>query len=201
MGILFVGVFYQAMVYAPLGTPDSVRWITLLIHWTFVFFLVVVAFIDVDHKLILDKVTYIAIPVFFALGVVHGGSPFRGAVGIIVGYGIIWVVAEVYFRLTGRHGLGLGDGKLLAAIGALEGWEAVFVSLFGGSVIGSLIGIPLLLLKRKRAPALAKSPAENSVESSVRFAELPFGPFLVTAALVYVFCESWFQLRVFHGLF
>ncbi|HMG53930.1 MAG TPA: prepilin peptidase, partial [Kofleriaceae bacterium] len=126
------------------------------------------------------------------------------------------------FRVTHREGLGLGDGMLLALIGALLGWRGVLVSLFGGSVIGSVIGITAVLVARAggpppaepppaepppaeppapapgadAAPAAEAAPAEGEKPSVMR-AELPFGPFLAMAAVLYLFAEPWIEFH-FH---
>ena len=81
-------------------------------------------------------------------------------------------------------------GKLLAVIGALYGWQAVLVSLFVGSLLGAVISLGLLALKRGRSRALK---ADAGAERLGRVA-VPFGPFLATAAVVFVFIES--ELRI-----
>jgi leader peptidase (prepilin peptidase)/N-methyltransferase len=76
-----------------------------------------------------------------------------------------------------REGLGLGDGKLLALVGAALGWKALPLVVFAGAILGSLISIPVLLLTRKHR-------AEGE---SLRDLQIPFGPFLALGALVYMF--------------
>jgi len=58
-------------------------------------------------------------------------------------------VGEIYYRIRKREGLGLGDGMLLALVGALLGWQGVFVSLFGGSVVGAVLGIAMIAARRR----------------------------------------------------
>jgi leader peptidase (prepilin peptidase)/N-methyltransferase len=81
---------------------------------------------------------------------------------------------------------------LLAVVGALMGWRGVFASLFGGSVVGSVIGITGLLLARRRTPAEGDGP-------TLMKTELPFGPFLTTAAVFYLFAEPWVTLHFRFG--
>ena len=67
--------------------------------------------------------------------------------GVAVGGGILLAVAWLYQRLRGREGMGGGDIKLLAMIGAFLGWQSIFVTLFVGSVIGPLIGVGVMMLR------------------------------------------------------
>src|SRR6185436_20293969 len=107
-------------------------------------------FIDVDHKLILNKITIPAIPIFYALSLTTHRW-WEGLIGAAAGYGVPWLIGEIYLRVRKREGLGLGDGMLLAVIGALLGWKGVLVSLFGGSMVGAVIGIVALAVGRATA--------------------------------------------------
>jgi prepilin signal peptidase PulO-like enzyme (type II secretory pathway) len=160
---------------------------------------VVITFIDLDHMLILDKVTLPAIPAFYALGLfLPEREWWHGLVGAAVGYGVVRLIADGYYWLTKREGLGYGDGKLLAVVGALLGWEGVVASLFVGSMLGSVIGIGVLLVVKKRraaevperagADAGADADADaDTDEPALRHTELPFGPFLAAGAIAYMF--------------
>jgi leader peptidase (prepilin peptidase)/N-methyltransferase len=91
--------------------------------------------------------------------------------------------------------MGYGDGKLLAVIGALLGWKAVIFSLFGGAMLGSVLGVGLLLWQRRRAPqASAESP--DAAEIPMRHVEIPFGPYIIGAALVYLFLQQQIGVQV-----
>ena len=218
-GVLF-GVAWLAAVVAPQWfEPFDQRLLHFAVYAGFCFVMVVIAFIDLDHKLILNKVTIPSIAIFYAAGLVWPERHwYDGLVGAAVGYGLPWAIAEVYYRITHREGLGLGDGMLLALVGALLGWRGVLVTLFGGSVIGSVIGITALLAGRANQPeaepatgapaqtseARSEQPAAPSAAPgagddppSLMRTELPFGPFLATAALFYLFAEPWIQLH-FH---
>lgn len=215
MGILFVAFYHHTMALAYIDDPMSVRSLRFLIGAAFLFVLVVIAFIDLDHKLILDKMTYPAVPLFYGLGMLLPEAEWhRGLIGAAVGYGIIRIISDGYYYLTGREGLGYGDGKLLAIIGALFGWKAVFFSLFGGSLLGSVIGITAILIVRARgpqeaaleggeAPSDAPSevgdgaepiPGEEDDAVSLRHVEVPFGPFLAMAAMIYLFTQPWLDV-------
>ena len=173
------------------------------------FTLVVITFIDLDHMLILDKVTLPAIPAFYALGLLLPERAWwHGLVGAAVGYGVVRLISDGYYWITGREGLGYGDGKLLAVIGALLGWQGVVTSLFVGSMLGSLIGIVVLLVLRSRTVAseagpssdhaTAPTPSDGGEATSdddepppLHRTELPFGPFLAAGAVVHVFLQPW----------
>jgi leader peptidase (prepilin peptidase)/N-methyltransferase len=90
--------------------------------------------------------------------------------GAIVGSGLLWVVAEGYFRLRGREGMGLGDVKMMAAVGAFLGLKRTLMTVLAGSLLGSVIGILLIAISKKG-----------------RDYELPFGTFLGAGALLVVF--------------
>ena len=92
------------------------------------------------------------------------------ALGAVAGSGLLWIVAEGYFRIRGREGMGLGDVKMMAAIGAFLGVKRTLMTVFAGSLLGSVIGIFLIAISKKG-----------------RDYELPFGTFLGMAALLVVF--------------
>lgn len=187
--ILFAAVYHLNVVLLhPFDLPQ-LRLLRFVIAAAFVFVMVVITFIDLDHKLILDKITYPAIPIFYGLSLTLPENDWRhGLVGAVVGYGVIRLVSDGYYLLTRRHGLGYGDGKLLAVVGAYLGWRAVVVSLFVGSMLGAVIGsVALVVARRKQAPAADDVP--------LRHVEIPFGPFLAAAAIAYAFLEPWLRLH------
>ncbi len=201
-GILFGVTWWVAISLGPLREPFDVQLIRFTISAVFCVVMVVVAFIDLDHKLILNKLTIPSIVVFYAATfLLPERRWYDGLLGAALGYGLPWLVGEIYYRITKREGLGLGDSMLLAVIGALLGWRGVVVSLFGGSVIGSVIGIGVLLLAKDDPedapvdPAFEGPPEEPEAGPSLMRTELPFGPFLAIAALFYLFAEPWIQLH------
>jgi leader peptidase (prepilin peptidase) / N-methyltransferase len=205
-GALF-GVAWWATVSAnQLFEPLDLRLIRFAIAATFCLAMVVITFIDIDHKLILNKVTIPSMIVFYgATFLMPERAWWEGLVGAAIGYGVPWLIGEIYYRLTNREGLGLGDSMLLAVIGALLGWRGVVVALFGGSVIGSVIGITVLLARKKGDDADEEEPIgesepiddnkEDTDAPSVMRTELPFGPFLAMAAVFYLFAEPWIHLN------
>jgi leader peptidase (prepilin peptidase)/N-methyltransferase len=90
--------------------------------------------------------------------------------GAAAGSGLLWLVAEGYFRIRGREGMGLGDVKMMAAVGAFLGLKRTMMTVLLGSLLGSVIGIFLIAISKKG-----------------RDYELPFGTFLGVGALLVVF--------------
>jgi leader peptidase (prepilin peptidase) / N-methyltransferase len=103
--------------------------------------------------------------------------------GAAVGSGLLWLVAEGYFRLRGREGMGLGDVKMMAAVGVFLGLKRTLMTILAGSLLGSVIGILLISLSKKD-----------------RNYELPFGTFLGAGALLVLFFGTpvlqWYQSLV-----
>jgi leader peptidase (prepilin peptidase)/N-methyltransferase len=193
-GLLFAVAWWSVLHFHGLWTPMDERLVRFAIYAGFSFVMVVVTFIDIDHKLILDRVTFPSVVVFYAASLLLPERRWhQGFVGVAVGYGVIWLVGEVYFRLRRREGMGLGDAKLLAVVGALLGWKGVVVSLFAGAALGSVIGIAALLWARRGQPSGSDEPLHQS--------ELPFGPFLAAGALFYLLGEPYLavQFRLLAG--
>jgi len=89
--------------------------------------------------------------------------------GVLIGYALIRLVDECYFKLKKQRGIGQGDAKLLAAIGAILGWQAIFPILCFASILGVVVGLSLIKFKR--------SALENKI---------PFGPFLSFFACAFI---------------
>ena len=134
--------------------------------------LIVIAFIDLRHKIIPDVLSLPGIMVGFAFSLV----PFTplpwldSLIGIVGGGGFLLLVAIFFEKMTGREGMGMGDVKMLAMIGAWMGWKALPFIVLLSSVSGSLLGGTLLLVSGR----------------GVR-TKIPFGPFLSLGALIYLF--------------
>jgi leader peptidase (prepilin peptidase)/N-methyltransferase len=203
-GALFGVAWWAAVIARAPLEPFDARLVHFAIYAGFCFVMVVVTFIDLDHQLILNKLTIPSMVVFYAASFAWPERRwYDGVVGAAIGYGLPWAIGEIYYRVTHREGLGLGDGMLLALIGALLGWRGVLVSLFGGSVIGSVIGVTALVAARGRGAdlagggAAAQASADGEAEAPLMRTALPFGPFLAMAAIFYLFAEPWIQLQ-FH---
>ncbi|MCS6996128.1 MAG: prepilin peptidase [Casimicrobiaceae bacterium] len=137
----------------------------------FVAALLALAAIDLETQLLPDDLT---LPLLWLGLLVNLGALFArlpdAVIGAAVGYLLLWSVYWIFRLLTGREGMGYGDFKLLGALGAWFGWQALPALLLLASVIGASVGILLILLKRgHRGSAIA------------------FGPFLAFAGLVTLF--------------
>ena len=142
-----------------------------LLTFAFLCALLVITFIDVDYQIIPDAISLPGIGVGFAAALVLGEPSWKASLaGILLGGGLSWGVAEGYHWLTGREGMGGGDIKLLAMIGAFLGWRAVPVTLLLGSLAGTAIGVTLMLVQRRD-----------------RRTAIPFGPFLAIGAICALF--------------
>ncbi|MBC2753707.1 MAG: prepilin peptidase [Desulfobacteraceae bacterium] len=142
------------------------------IYFLFIAVLLVITFIDIDHQIIPDILSLTGIPLFFLLGFLVPFITWKDAlIGILAGGGLLYAVAFGYQLLTGRDGMGGGDIKLLAMIGAMIGWQGILFTVFVSSLSGTVIGLLLAL------------PAGRSMKS-----RLPFGPFLAAGAIAYLFC-------------
>ncbi len=133
--------------------------------------LIVVSFIDLDYRIIPDVISLPGI----AWGII--GAIFvpeleikDSLFGVLLGGGILFAVAWGYFLITKREGMGGGDIKLLAMIGAFLGWKAIPVVLFVASLTGTLAGLFILVCHK-----------------TGRQTQIPFGPFLSLGAFFYLF--------------
>lgn len=133
--------------------------------------LVVITFIDIEHQIIPDEISLGGIVVGFALSFfIAGHTWLNSLLGILLGGGSLLLVAYLYHWLTGKDGMGGGDIKLLAMMGAFLGWKAVPFIIFASSLVGSLVGISIMLLQKKDSKLA-----------------IPFGPYLAFGAVLYIF--------------
>ena len=109
----------------------------------------------------------------------------NSAIGLVAGGGILYVVALGYYLVTRKEGMGGGDIKLLAMIGAWLGWQSLPFVIFSSSLIGSLAGIGAMVKQKKGGKTI-----------------IPYGPFLSMSALLYLFFreEILFCMRYMHWL-
>src|SRR5881628_862714 len=159
--------------------------------------LLLITFIDLDHRFIPDEVSLPGIVVGLASAFLPGGVvPVDALLGVLVGGGLLWAVAWGYERWTGVEGMGFGDVKLLAMIGAFLGWQAVPAVLVVASLTGSLAGIALIVVRgggrdgRRVARRLGTSAVLPFVRRAARRTEIPFGPFRALGALLALYHPS-----------
>ena len=100
--------------------------------------MLVITFIDIDHQIIPDVITLPGIPIFLAASLALPEITFvQSILGILIGGGSLFLVAWLYHLLTRKEGMGGGDIKLLAMIGAMIGWKGVLFTIFAHAT-GSL---------------------------------------------------------------
>jgi leader peptidase (prepilin peptidase)/N-methyltransferase len=152
--------------------------------------LVLITFIDIDHRFIPDEVSLPGIVVGLGVSLLPGGiGLWNAALGALVGGGILFLVAWGYERMTGREGMGYGDVKLLAMIGAFLGWQAIPAVIVVASLTGSVAGLLAMFdgRSRRRVRRVQTHFGPLAVLVSLRRAsrrtEIPFGPFLALGAL------------------
>ncbi len=190
-GVISAVMFWTFVARAP-GVPDEIRLGRYLVYFTFAGVLIVLSFIDLDTKRLPDVITLPSTPIlFFATFAAHDVPWQERAIGAVAGYLAVRVISDVYYYVRKREGLGLGDGKLLAVIGAVLGWRALPVVIFLGSFTGIVVTVPLLLWARRRArghggESAAGAPDGRPEGTAVRHTEVPFGPFLSLSALIYL---------------
>ncbi len=158
--------------------------LNFLVFFIFTAVLIVITFIDLDHQIIPDLLTLPGIPIFFLLAVFVVGVPWmEAAIGLLIGGGVLFLIALGYEVITKREGMGGGDIKLLAMIGGFLGWKSLIFVLLFSSLLGAVIGVALMLIKKE----------------DMKYA-VPFGPFLSAAAVAYLFWgDAFMQFLIFGG--
>jgi leader peptidase (prepilin peptidase)/N-methyltransferase len=161
-----MGGAFALLVYLKFGlTPQGA------LLYLFVVSLLIITYIDIDHQIIPDIISIPGIPIgFLASFAMPGISYIESLLGILIGGGSLYLVAWLYFVIKKKEGMGGGDIKLLAMIGAFIGWQGVLFTIFVASLVGTLSGI-LVMLRRQKGLKLA----------------IPFGPFLSIGAICYIF--------------
>jgi len=143
----------------------------------FVSALIVIAFIDLDHQIIPDVITLPGIPLgFIAAVLVMKLSCYEALWGLLIGGGVLYLIAVSYAFLRKQEGMGGGDIKLLAMLGAFLGWKSLIFIVLGSSLTAAAVGITLMAVKGK----------------DMKYA-VPFGPFLSLAAVAYLFWGDLFM--------
>ena len=148
--------------------------LSYLFYFSFVAALMIITVIDLYHQIIPDVISIpgIGVGLLGALIIPHI-TFFKSLLGILLGGGSLFVVATSYQWLFKREGMGGGDVKLLAMIGAFLGWDAVILTILLSSLIGSITGIIIMVLKGK----------------DFKYA-IPFGPFLSLGAVIALFYKN-----------
>ena len=213
-GFLFVSAYFYA---APLDNPLAI-W-TMIKLCVFFFLLLGLIFIDFEHHLLPDALTFPGIfaGLIFSLKVPVGGMPLfitgklltlrwplpaisvvDSLTGAAIGALFIYAVGEFYFRLRHIEGMGLGDVKLMAMVGAFLGPKMTLFTIFAGALLGTIFGVSAtLLVWRKRIFRRNKRRENNvfarswkSAKLMFRYYEVPFGVFLGSMAIAAVFAGN-----------
>jgi leader peptidase (prepilin peptidase)/N-methyltransferase len=137
--------------------------------------LVSISLIDVDHQIIPDSIVLPLMWVGFIMSLFH---PLAGAetlfiaprdaiIGALAGYLSLWSVYQLFKLVTGKEGMGYGDFKLLAALGAWLGWQTLHIIILMSAVVGAVVGIAMIMLRGRD-----------------RQLPIPFGPYLAAAGWI-----------------
>ena len=129
--------------------------------------LIVLFMIDLEHQLLPNAITLPGIVVGFLFSLVSGPGPIDALIGILVGGGVLYAIAAGYYFVRKEEGMGMGDVKMLAMVGAFLGWKAVLLTLVLSSFAGAVLGVLIMVWHR----------------GDLRYA-LPFGTFLALGTLV-----------------
>lgn len=142
-----------------------------LFAWAFTFALIALTFIDFDTQLLPDDITLPLLWIGLLFNLNTGFTDLKSAViGAIAGYLILWSIYWLFKFATGKEGMGYGDFKLLAAIGAWFGWQLLPAVILLSSVLGAIIGIALIVFTKRG-----------------RETPMPFGPFLAIGGIAALF--------------
>ena len=149
--------------------------LTTLLFFILSIFFVIIFFIDLKHFIIPNELTF----PLMAIGLFKSFDPnlnqylfpnfLNSLVGGVAGYLIIWMIIFIYKRLRNKEGMGLGDAKLLSAIGFWFGWMSIPFILFFSSFIALVLAIPSLINKSKNLSS-----------------QIPFGPYLILGCVLYL---------------
>lgn len=146
-------------------------WYSFVHTALFLTLLFIISIIDFQHKIIPDQLSLggVAMGVVLTFLAQASLSTYDSIAGAVFGYGLFWFVAWIYERVRGREGLGGGDGKLLAMIGAFLGWQSIVPVVILSSLVGTVIGVGLAIRSGQPLSKLV----------------LPYAPFLSIAAFLY----------------
>lgn len=161
-GALFVAGYY-AFGLTPL----------LAVRLLFACAMVVLFAIDFEHQILPNEITLPGIVAGFVLSIFLPPGWKSSLIGLMVGGLFPFLVAEIYLRVRGREGMGMGDFKMLAMVGAFLGWPLAWVTLIVACVLGIVIGGGALIISRR------------GMETRI-----PFGTFIAVAALLCAFADT-----------
>jgi leader peptidase (prepilin peptidase)/N-methyltransferase len=157
--------------------------LTALVFFLFGCAMIVITVIDYDYYIIPDVISKPSMAIGLLLGglnqYLHFLEPpfaqdaFSALLGFMIGGGLLWGVAELYFRIRKIDGLGFGDVKLLGMTGAFFGAKCALYTIFLGSLVGSIFGISMMILAGRKGTH-----------------EIPFGPYLAAGTMYFLIAET-----------
>jgi leader peptidase (prepilin peptidase)/N-methyltransferase len=166
---LFTGLASAAVAWQFGATVEMLA--ALAMTWS----LIALSGIDYDHQLLPDSITLPLLWAGLAMTLLHGSvgaqvlfvDPVTGLVGAMAGYLSLWLVFQVFKLVTGKEGMGYGDFKLLAALGAWLGWQMLPLIVVLSALVGAVVGITLIVAAGRE-----------------RGKPMPFGPYLAAAGWI-----------------
>jgi leader peptidase (prepilin peptidase)/N-methyltransferase len=173
------------VAYPPANTAPILGFVRLPslaavpVMWLFLSGLIIGTFVDFDHYIIPDSVTIggtlVGLVVSALVPELHGAAVWWGglkasAIGAALGFGLLEAIAVLGKLAFKKDAMGFGDVKLMAAIGAFLGWQAVLFAIIASSLFGTIVGVALIAMGKRQLGS-----------------RLPFGPYLALGAAVWVF--------------
>ena len=187
-GLLFLAAFWHVFRCGAMSILDVAAWIRVVVCWTWISLMIVGSMIDFDHKLLPDFVTVggmilgVAVHGFFCFaygpliacetGFLWRPFLFDSVLGLVFGFGLLWLVRFLGSKAFKREAMGMGDVFLMGAVGALFGPVAVLVTLILSSVFGSVVGLSMVALSKTKFG---------------KFVEIPYGPYICLGCLCWMF--------------
>jgi leader peptidase (prepilin peptidase)/N-methyltransferase len=156
-------ITYAAAMYTFGVTP------LLPVRLLFASAMIVLAVTDLNERILPNTITYPGVVAGLLFSLFLPPGIVSALIGVVLGGGVPFLIGEIYYRVRRIEGLGMGDVKMLAMIGAFLGWQLALFTLFLASLLGVAVGVPLTRIKGDR------------------FYQIPLGTFLAIGALVAVF--------------
>ncbi|MEI6562838.1 MAG: prepilin peptidase [bacterium] len=178
IAILFVMVWLKAGTPPALAMAPVYSFAVIPIFWLAVFGLALGTFVDLEHMIIPDRVSLGGIVLGLSFSVLVPGLHMQGSayggflasfLGAAVGVGLLWAVAVLGKLIFRKDAMGMGDVKLMGAIGAFLGWPSVIFTLMLSSFLGAIFGVAMIMAGKKEMQS-----------------RIPYGPYIAFAALVWM---------------
>jgi leader peptidase (prepilin peptidase)/N-methyltransferase len=187
-GLVLAFLYIKFPFYRSDMTLQLPQFLRFLHASAFLCFLIACSVIDWQHMIIPDVLSLPMIALTPLVMLIHPELTWKSAIpGVLLGAGAVYLIAWAYFLLRRAEGIGMGDAKLMAAIGGWLGYQAIFPTFLFGSILGSVYGLMLAAYQRRVHKTFSLQQ------------EVPFGPFLAFGACFYFLSPSswleWIGLR------